>query len=104
MLLAARPEARGIASRVATQVADDQTQTLDHHVEGSAQMSQVRLFAERRHKARQVIGARNVGFRFDADEQPQRRIALEFFEAGVERDMPQREIAKSKAPQSTSTG
>jgi hypothetical protein len=72
---------------------------LNHHVEESPKMSQVWLFARPRQEARHVVGIGDVVFAIDADEQAQRRIAIEVFEAGLGGVEPQRDRKEVRAPE-----
>ena len=89
-LTAARP-ARPVESPAVSRPRSPTTrpEAPDHDIEDAAEMRQVRLLAERRQEARHVVGVGDVVFGFDADEQPQGRIASEFFEAGIGGDVPQ---------------
>ena len=59
----------------------------------------MRLLAQRRQETRHVVGAGDLLLVLDAQEQTQRRIALEFLEAGIDGDVPQGDGQDERAPE-----
>src|SRR5262249_42001369 len=89
----------GIAGCVLAEVTDHGAQPADLGIEDLTEMRQVGVFAQGRQEPRHVVGAGDSVLALDPQEQPQRRIAAEFLEASVDRDVPQGDGQDERAPE-----
>jgi hypothetical protein len=89
---------RGIARRILAQVRYDRSQPLHQRVEDAPQLRTVRLLAERVEEPRDIPAFGNAPFLFDADEPPQRLVALKLRQRGLDAHVPQGDAQQNNPP------
>jgi hypothetical protein len=84
---------------VPAQLGDRFSQPLDQCVEDGAAVAQVRLTAQRVEETRHVPGLGDVGWRADADETTEGRVAVQLIQTVLDVEVSAEDANKQDAPQ-----